>query len=108
MINMDLLPLGSVVKLKKSKNDTLTMIKDKYIKSDNIGRFVEYAGVVYPDGQFEDISIYFNSEDIKEVLFKGYISQTEIEYFNKLKMNLMANNITKIGLDELKEVIDKW
>lgn len=42
--------LGSVVKLKKAKDDIWVMVIDKYVKSDQLQRFVEYSGVVYPDG----------------------------------------------------------
>ena len=105
---MSLLPLGSVVKLKKAKDDVWIMITDKYVKSDNLQRFVEYSGVVYPDGQIEDIEIYFNSEDIQQVFFEGYRDLNEVNYFNKLKKEYKDNNIQKILLNELEGVIDQW
>ena len=103
MNNMSLFPLGSVVKLKKAK-----MITDKYVKSNHLKRFVEYSGVVYPDGQIEDIEIYFNSEDIQQVFFEGYRVSDEVDYFNKLKGEYKDNNIQKISLSELEGVIDQW
>lgn len=105
---MSLLSLGSVVKLKKAKDDVWIMITDKYVKSDNLQRFVEYSGVVYPDGQIEDIEIYFNSEDIQQVFFEGYRVSDEVDYFNKLKKEYEDNNIQKISLNELEGVIDQW
>ncbi len=108
MNNMSLFPLGSVVKLKKAKNDIWVMITDKYVKSNHLKRFVEYSGVVYPDGQIEDIEIYFNSEDIQQVFFEGYRVSDEVDYFNKLKGEYKDNNIQKISLSELEGVIDQW
>ncbi len=105
---MSLLPLGSVVKLKKAKNDVWVMIIDKYVKSDNLQQFVEYSGVVYPDGQIEDVEIYFNSEDIYQILFEGYKNSNEVDYFNKLKKEYKDNNIQKISFNELERVIDQW
>lgn len=105
---MSLFPLGSVVKLKKAKNDIWVMITDKYVKSNHLKRFVEYSGVVYPDGQIEDMEIYFNSEDIQKILFEGYKDSNEVEYFNKLKKEYSDNNIQKISLNELEGVIDQW
>lgn len=105
---MPLLPLGSVVKLNKSKNDVWVMVKDKYVKSDNLQRYVEYSGIVYPDGQIEDIEIYFNSEDIHQIFFEGYKDQDEENYFNQIREELEADKINKISLEELKGVIDEW
>ena len=105
---MSLLSLGSVVKLKKAKDDVWIMITDKYVKSDNLQRFVEYSGVVYPDGQIEDIEIYFNSEDIQQIFFEGYRVSDEVDYFNKLKKEYEDNNVQKISLNELEGVIDQW
>lgn len=105
---MSLLSLGSVVKLKKAKDDVWIMITDKYVKSDNLQRFVEYSGVVYPDGQIEDIEIYFNSEDIQQIFFEGYRASDEVDYFNKLKKEYEDNNVQKISLNELEGVIDQW
>lgn len=104
---MPLLPLGSVVKLNKSKNDVWVMVKDKYVKSDNLQRYVEYSGIVYPDGQIEDIEIYFNSEDIHQIFFEGYKDQDEENYFNQIREELEADKINKISLEELKGVIDE-
>lgn len=105
---MPLLPLGSVVKLKKAKNDIWVMIVNKYVKSNHLQRFIEYSGIVYPDGQIEDIEIYFNSEDIQEIFFEGYKDLDEVDYFNELKKEYEDNNIQKISLNELEGVIDQW
>lgn len=105
---MSLLPLGSVIKLKKAKDDVWVMVTDKYVKSENLQRFVEYSGVVYPDGQIEDIEIYFNSEDIQQVFFEGYRDLNEVDFFNKLKKEYEDNNIQKISLNELEGVINQW
>ena len=107
-VNMSLLPLGSVIKLKKAKDDVWVMVTDKYVKSENLQRFVEYSGVVYPDGQIEDIEIYFNSEDIQQVFFEGYRDLNEVDFFNKLKKEYEDNNIQKISLNELEGVINQW
>ena len=99
---MSLFPLGSVVKLKKAKNDIWVMITDKYVKSNHLKRFVEYSGVVYPDGQIEDIEIYFNSEDIQQVFFEIFLYIfLSLKYSGMLVINKSSKKYTPMVLPPL-------
>ena len=67
--NMFLLPIGTIVKLKKNEEEI--MIVGYFVaKKNKIGL---YAGVIYPQGiiDFDDY-IIFNNSDLDKVKFEGY------------------------------------
>ena len=83
---MNLLPIGSVVRL--YNGDANLMILNRYPlynENGNIGYF-EYSGTIYPFGRLEEQVYYFNQENIERVIFKGYIDESEIslqEYYEE-------------------------
>lgn len=76
---MDLLPIGSIVKL--FNGDTYLMILNRYPlynEKGTIGYF-DYSGSTYPFGKTEEQVYYFNSENIETVIHNGYIDDSEIK-----------------------------
>ena len=68
----DLLPIGSVIKLRDAKKP-LMIYGIKQIDTDNAEKEYVYIGVIYPEGNIgSDFQYLFNHVDIEEVLFKGY------------------------------------
>ncbi len=66
----ELLPIGTIVKLKGSKKRV--MIHGIMVQIDNM--VYEYAAVLYPEGFLGTGSqIAFQSEDIEKVYFVGFI-----------------------------------
>lgn len=68
----DLLPIGSIVKLKN--DERLLMIYGVLQKTvTEPEKVFDYAGVSYPEGNFMPGSHkLFNTEDIAEIRFRGY------------------------------------
>ncbi|MGG5341620.1 DUF4176 domain-containing protein [Enterococcus sp. AZ192] len=82
---MELLPIGTVVLLENGEQELMITSRfPLYNNEGDIGYF-DYAGCFYPQGQFNEGNYFFNQEDIKEILFKGYESPQEIE----LRLNIM-------------------
>ncbi|MBC1561436.1 DUF4176 domain-containing protein [Listeria booriae] len=76
----ELLPLGSVVKLKNGeKLVVVTSRLPLYNNNGTIGYF-EYGACLYPDGHTNQLSYFFNGEDIEDVYFKGFINKDELEF----------------------------
>jgi len=67
----EILPIGTVVKLKESA-DVLLMITG-YFPENEKGERKEYMAVIFPLGVIEGNQyLIFYEEDIKEIVFRGY------------------------------------
>ena len=73
----DLLPVGSVIKLKgEDKRLMIFGILQKLSDDDTI---YDYVGVPYPEGFIgTDFQFVFNSSDIEEVVFTGFESEEDM------------------------------
>ncbi|QXE03453.1 DUF4176 domain-containing protein [Terribacillus sp. DMT04] len=78
-INTDkLIPIGSVVKLKKAEKPV--MIHGYEQQEVGTEELYDYISVPYPEGHIRpDYSIFFNREDIEEVLHVGYSTPEDKE-----------------------------
>lgn len=78
-----LLPLGSIVKMKEGKEKLMIICRlPLFNNSGTIGYF-DYSACLYPFGQADQNMIFFNEEDIDQVLFTGYKDKDE-EKFQKI------------------------
>lgn len=87
----DLLPIGSVVKLKNGVK-SLMIIGWNQIKEQTT-RY-DYVGVLHPEGHLNKNSFFlFNQEDIEEIKFIGYVN-TEAQIFRQkaIEAEKEANN----------------
>ncbi|MDC7292704.1 MULTISPECIES: DUF4176 domain-containing protein [unclassified Butyrivibrio] len=81
-----LYPIGTIVRLKKGQVDIMiTGVCPLYNDNGTIG-YYDYSACLYPHGQTDQNSLFFNEEDIDEVLFTGY----EDEHFEKYKEMVMS------------------
>lgn len=94
---MEILPIGSVVKL--NNGDVKLMILNRtplYNQDGKIGYF-DYSACVYPAGKVEEQVYFFNNENIEEVYFRGYVDEQEElfqqQYEEKIK-NVMFPKFT--------------
>ncbi|RDU22596.1 DUF4176 domain-containing protein [Anaerosacchariphilus polymeriproducens] len=111
----EILPLGSVVKLKedflmdsflhvKQQNDQQNaerlekamkeglefVITRRFIETPDQGTYFEYAGVPYPVGQdMQNIILYFTPRMIEEVLHTGYWEEKEKAFVYLIKEELI-------------------
>jgi hypothetical protein len=80
-----LLSLGSVVYLKGGTQKTMIIGRGVIYQEEetNSEFYLDYMGCVYPEGVDPDLTIYFNHENIDQILFEGYIDDEE-ERFMKV------------------------
>lgn len=78
-----LLPIGSVVKLKGAvKHLMIFGLRQTDVKTN---KEYDYIGVMYPEGNIsEELRFMFDHEDIVEVAHKGYETEEHKEFLEKL------------------------
>ncbi len=85
---IDILPLGSIVKLKQtanSENETKFIIVGRFLINQDTNDFAEYMGYVFPLGyQGENVVVFFDNEHIQEVVFEGYLDEEERRVSNEI------------------------
>ncbi|MET3557910.1 hypothetical protein ABID29_001022 [Streptococcus rupicaprae] len=74
---MKLLPLGSVVYLKEGRIPLMLVMRRPVVNLLNGTYYFDYAAVDQIIGLEPDRAVYFNHEDISEIVFEGYISDKE-------------------------------
>lgn len=82
---MELLPIGTVVLLENGEQELMITSRFPLYNNEGDVGYFDYAGCFYPQGQFNEGNYFFNQEDIKKILFKGYESPQEME----LRLNIM-------------------
>lgn len=124
-----ILPIGTVVKLKKTYmealleilrkneeyekkykeqiekegiNDICIIINKRFAKTEIEGVYAHYSGYIYPLSQKEkNVQFIFSNEDINEIMHKGYINEAEKEYVCLLKYQaLVEKNYLSISTKE--------
>ena len=78
-----ILPIGSVILLEEGTAPLLIIGRGSLYKKDDKVGYLDYSAVIYPIGMGmddEDQFIFFNHEDIKSILFTGYITAEEQQF----------------------------
>lgn len=79
----ELLPIGSVVRLKDGKKRVMIFGIKQTDKGTNIEH--DYIGVVYPEGNLgENLQFFFEHANIEEVVFKGFEDIERENFINRL------------------------
>jgi len=114
-ILMELLPLGTVVDLKKehfaeyfpvNEIDNLRFVVESrysYVEKSNL--FFPYGGIIYPIGRVIEQSVmYFTPPLIERVVYKGYVDEVEEAYEFEMKKELIVEKRKKsVGFGSDKE-----
>ncbi len=80
----DLLPIGSIVLLKDGEK-RLMIAGIMQSDASGSGQEYDYLGVLYPEGHIGDQFQYlFNHEDIREIVFRGFVDSERDEFLEKL------------------------
>lgn len=80
----DLLPIGSIVRLKNGQK-RLMISGVLQSKEDELDKQYDYLGIFYPEGHIGgDFQYLFNQEDIDEIFFRGYEDQERQAFLEKL------------------------
>lgn len=78
-----ILPLGSIVYLKNYNHKVMVICRGAIFGNDDEEEeFFDYLGCDYPNGIDKEKTIFFNEDSIEEILFEGYIDETEIRHAN--------------------------
>lgn len=98
---MEILPLGTVVTLKKSQNSQKAMIISRFplMQRDGEVGYFDYGACAFPQGKINNQDFFFNSEDIKEINFRGCDQFKEKEYSEYLKEQLSNTDYPHFHLD---------
>lgn len=78
----ELLPIGSVVRLKKG---TKRLMVSGVMQTDVDGNDHDYTGVLYPEGNIsQETQFLFQHTDIEEIVFKGYEDEERAGFIDRL------------------------
>lgn len=86
-LSLDLLPIGTVVKLKDITKPV--MIYGRYQVQTKTKKVYDYIAVPYPEGNLsEEFNVFFNRQLIEKVIYKGFVSPEENLMKEKVEHNL--------------------
>lgn len=75
-----LLPLGTIVYLKEGTAKLMIVGRGASFDNNEGQSFSDYVGVVYPNGIDPEDALFFNHQDIDDVVFTGYSDEEEDRY----------------------------
>ena len=93
------LPLGSVVILKNGERKIMIVGRGALYNNEGTIGYFEYSGCLYPVGQTDQQTLFFNSEDIGQVIFKGYTDDEESDFVKVLEESIRSTNYPKLHLE---------
>lgn len=119
----DILPLGTVVKLKDSFLDTLAkgkafdkenafmIITNRYVFNNNVKAYFQYSATVYPIGLLPDgRTIHFTTPLIDKVIHRGYSDEKDVAYNFLMKNELIIEknmHSMSFSTEEEREMFNK-
>ena len=91
-MDRDILPLGSVVTLKKGQQRL--MIVGRFQEEATSGQLFEYSAVLWPVGMISSNQVYlFNGDDIDRVYFLGLQDSQEFTFRRDLLLEVENLNL---------------
>lgn len=84
MEKVEFLPLGSIVKIRGSIRKAMVIGRGLMTVVGDRALFFDYGGVLYPEGILGDQVLYFNHQDVEEVIFKGYENEENTDLVKNL------------------------
>ena len=85
MKKVEFLPLGSVIKLRGSIRKVIVVARGLMTIVGDKALYFDYGGALYPEGILGDQIMYFNHDDIEEVVFNGYENEENTEMVKQLQ-----------------------
>jgi len=76
----NLIPLGSIVLLNGGTKKIMIIVRGAQAEINGGEHLFDYAGCLYPIGFATNELIYFNAENVAEVIFDGFTDKEEQEY----------------------------
>lgn len=107
MEKVNYLPLGSLVIVKGGFRKTLVIARGLMTNIGDEQSFFDYGGCMYPEGLVGDQVMYFNNEDIDQVVFEGYHDDENNIIVKNINDWLAKNECQRGNPLKLKEKIEK-
>lgn len=84
----DFLPIGSIVVVKGSVKKFMVVARAVYAKVAKGEEYFDYGACTYPEGLMGDNILYFEHEDIAEVVYRGYEDEDEKRMLQNIRLGL--------------------
>lgn len=75
-----ILPIGTIVYLKEGTKKLMILNRASIIEKDGEQLLFDYSAAIYPVGLNPEEVLYFNKEDIDEVVFEGFNDEEETRF----------------------------
>jgi hypothetical protein len=90
-----MLPIGSIVYLNEGTSKLMIINRGPIIELDGEQKMFDYSACVYPQGLVADSVLYFNEENIDEVIYEGFKDSDEDRFHSLYKQWLVENEVQK-------------
>lgn len=86
MITKEVLPIGSIVYLKRTLKKVMVVGRLILVPDEETGKetLFDYSGCAYPEGIINQEVLAFNKEEITDVKHMGYRDDEELELIKRL------------------------
>lgn len=103
MDKITFLPLGSVVEIKgDAKRKAVIIARGMAVKFEGGYKYFDYGGCLYPIGYFGNQILYFNREDINEVVHLGYKDELDDKQVDAINKWISENDMERGNVQEIK------
>ena len=97
MIKGYILPLGTVVNVKKGKQELMIVGRAQLFNNNGTIGYFDYSSVLYPQGIINNSEfLFFNDEDVEEVVFEGYRNESEIAFAEAYEAEIAKTSYPKL------------
>lgn len=95
---MNILSIGTVVKLKNGERKLMITSRTPLTNENGTIGYFDYGACLYPDGQVNQQTYFFNNEDINEICFEGYCDELEKIYRKKYENEIKDIKYPKLSV----------
>lgn len=94
-----ILPIGTVVSLQEGDVFLMIVGRAQLFNQDGVIGYFDYSATLYPQGlDGNQEFIFFNKEDVKEVIFEGFRNDQEIDFAENYEKNIEATDYPKLSI----------
>lgn len=99
MIKEHILPLGTIVKLERGDKGLMIVGRAQLYNNEGTIGYFDYSAVLYPEGiRGNDGFIFFNDEDVQEVVFEGYRDEQEKIFAQSYEENIANTSYPRLHI----------
>lgn len=101
MEKKEFLPIGTVAIMKGgAKRKVMVITRALATKLTGELTYFDYGGCFYPEGLMGEQILYFNEEDIEEVVHKGHVDEMEVQQQEAIQKWLEEHKMKKGNVDD--------